>query len=51
MIVDLQDTGPEFEAAKDPDAEAYQRNARWALADFECAHGKLSDEGCQECSA
>lgn len=53
MIIDLADFIVEAEAADPtggPDAEAYRRNARLPLADFECAHGRLvPDEPCSEC--
>lgn len=41
------------EPAGDADAEAYLRNARtMPLADFECPHGRLEEEGCShECFA
>jgi len=48
MIVDLQDIGPETEAATDANADAYNRNTRWALADFECEHGQFAEE-CERC--
>lgn len=40
------------EPAVDADAESYLRNARtMKLADFECPHGRLEEEDCDDCKA